>query len=316
VQLVLAHLLDARHPPPPWSADLLRGGAPAALAVTRARLAREHGRLVGVVTSGTHREHAREWWTGLLVFRRAKGPSLVLVRIARDGDQIARLHAHVHLRREQVTAPAATYATANRFRFPADGTWTILQGGATARGNHHHDHREQRWAYDAVVERFGRVRPAGRRENERYFAYGLAVRAPAAGTVVFARDGVPENVPGEPGRGGGNGVILDHGFGEFSALWHLRPGSVRVRAGERVRWGQVVGEVGNTGRSTQPHIHFHVSSGPPGTDPIALPARFSDVRVDGSLAAEVMPSRGQRVETPTATPPGAHAPDPRALIDL
>lgn len=82
-----------------------------------------------------------------------------------------------------------------------------------------------------------------------------------------ARDSIPENVPGITSRAvpitletvGGNHIILDIGEGRFAFYAHLKPGSIRVHGGDRVRRGQAIGLVGNSGNSTEPRLHFHVS---------------------------------------------------------
>jgi len=60
---------------------------------------------------------------------------------------------------------------------------------------------------------------------------------------------------------GGNYVIIDIGGGRYAFYAHLQPGSLRVKKGDRVRRGQVVGLVGNSGNSTEPHLHFHLADG-------------------------------------------------------
>jgi murein DD-endopeptidase MepM/ murein hydrolase activator NlpD len=56
----------------------------------------------------------------------------------------------------------------------------------------------------------------------------------------------------------GNHVVIDHGGGEYSQYAHLRPGSVRVRVGQSLRQGDVIGALGSSGNSTEPHLHFQV----------------------------------------------------------
>ena len=105
--------------------------------------------------------------------------------------------------------------------------------------------------------------------NASYHAYGQDALAVAAGAVVAIKDGIPENVPGANSRAvpitletvGGNHVILDLGGGRYAFYAHLQPGSLRVQVGDRVRPGQVLGLVGNSGNSTEPHLHFHLSDG-------------------------------------------------------
>ncbi len=93
-------------------------------------------------------------------------------------------------------------------------------------------------------------------------AHGVAALAPAAGTVIGIRDGMPDisvDAAGAPpleGRNCGNGVRLEHADGWMSQLCHLRRGSVLVRPGDRVAAGDAVGLVGLSGESSFPHLHI------------------------------------------------------------
>ncbi len=129
-------------------------------------------------------------------------------------------------------------------------------------------HISQRFAIDWVQMREdGRTFSGDSLDNKNYRAYGNEALAVADGTVVGFKDGIPENVP--PSRAvpitletvGGNHVILDIGGGHFAFYAHLQPGKIRVKMGDRVKRGQVIGLVGNSGNSTEPHLHFHISDG-------------------------------------------------------
>ena len=106
-------------------------------------------------------------------------------------------------------------------------------------------------------------------KNESYHAQGADALVVANGTVVAVKDSIPENVPGATSRAvpitletiGGNYVIIDIGGGKYAFYAHLQPGSLKVKVGDRVRRGQVIGLVGNSGNSTEPHLHFHISDG-------------------------------------------------------
>ncbi len=108
-----------------------------------------------------------------------------------------------------------------------------------------------------------------RLKNESYYAYGADAIAVGDGVVVATKDSIPQNIPGPASRAvpitletvGGNHVIIDLGGGRYGFYAHLQPGSLRVKNGDRVRRGQVVGLVGNSGNSTEPHLHFHLSDG-------------------------------------------------------
>lgn len=95
--------------------------------------------------------------------------------------------------------------------------------------------------------------------------YGDSVLAVADGRIVAVREGVAEsntirgNPPHGPKTAPGNYVVLALGRGKFATYEHLRPGSIRVREGDHIRRGAVLGALGFTGDSTGPHLHFHVS---------------------------------------------------------
>ena len=148
----------------------------------------------------------------------------------------------------------------------------------------------QRFAID-FVQLFpdGRSFSGDQKDNKSYRCYGAEALAVADAVVVATKDGIPENVPGPTSRAvpitletvGGNHVILDLGGGRFAFYAHLQPGSLRVKTGDKVRRGQVVGLVGNSGNSTEPHLHFHISdaNSPLGSE--GLPYAFPSFEVQG-----------------------------------
>jgi murein DD-endopeptidase MepM/ murein hydrolase activator NlpD len=108
-------------------------------------------------------------------------------------------------------------------------------------------------------------------DNRSYYAYGKSVLAVADATVVTTRDGIPDNVPRHNGQFhaavpismetvAGNNITLDLGGGQFAHYIHLQPGSLRVKAGDRVRRGQVLARIGDSGDARGPHLHFQVST--------------------------------------------------------
>jgi murein DD-endopeptidase MepM/ murein hydrolase activator NlpD len=128
----------------------------------------------------------------------------------------------------------------------------------------------QRFAIDyALLNDEGRSWSGDELDNASYHGYGAELLAVADGTVVDVKDGLPENVPGLTSRAipitmatvAGNYVTLKIGEGHYAFYAHLQPGSLRVHVGDRVRRGDVLGLLGNSGNSTAPHLHFHVSDG-------------------------------------------------------
>lgn len=104
-------------------------------------------------------------------------------------------------------------------------------------------------------------------KNANWAAYGAEVLAVADAVVADVKDGIPDNDPTADKKAvpinletvGGNYIILDVGGGRFAFYAHLQPNSIRVKAGDRVRRGQTLALLGNSGNSDAPHLHFHVS---------------------------------------------------------
>jgi hypothetical protein len=128
----------------------------------------------------------------------------------------------------------------------------------------------QRFGIDwLMLDTVGRSFTGDRLLNESYYAEGQDAIAVADGIVAATKDSIPENIPGANSRAvpitletvGGNHIILDIGGGHYAFYAHLKPGSLRVKVGDRVKRGQVVGLVGNSGNSTEPHLHFHIMDG-------------------------------------------------------
>lgn len=105
--------------------------------------------------------------------------------------------------------------------------------------------------------------------NKMFYGYGAEVLAVADGVVAFVKDGIPENVPQASGEMKhavpmtretlpGNWVSIDLGKKRYALYAHLQPGSIRLKAGDKVRKGQVIGLLGNSGNSVGPHLHFHI----------------------------------------------------------
>jgi hypothetical protein len=130
-------------------------------------------------------------------------------------------------------------------------------------------------------------------ENASDAGWGREILAPAAGTVTYARNDVPNNPhPGDrPDINTymaqhdpvmaymGNCVIIDHGNSEYSVMAHMQQGSVTVTVGERVAAGQVIGRLGNSGDSSGPHLHYQLQSGPQLFHDQSLPFRFQNIGV-------------------------------------
>jgi hypothetical protein len=127
-------------------------------------------------------------------------------------------------------------------------------------------HISQRYAIDWVkVGEDLQTHHGDPEDNRNYLCFGSDVLAVADGVVVELKDGIPENVPNAApvvpitlDTVAGNHINLDLGGGVFAMYAHLQPGSLRVKLGEKVKRGQVLALLGNTGNSTEPHLHFQL----------------------------------------------------------
>ena len=148
-------------------------------------------------------------------------------------------------------------------------------------------HLAQRFAIDFNrLDADNRTNAGDARLNTSFPSYEQPVLAVADATVVVAVDAYPDQVPNAPTgvtleNAAGNQVILDLGEGRYALYAHLKPGSVGVQAGDRVQRGQVIAELGNSGSSTGPHLHFHVMDGPSALLADGLPYGFDRFELTG-----------------------------------
>jgi hypothetical protein len=170
--------------------------------------------------------------------------------------------------------PAATV------RLPSNEPLRVFWGGDRLATNYHAAAPDQRWAYDLVVE------PAahGSEDLEEYGCYGTPVVAPVSGHVHHATDGAPDHMPGQLSSDlenpTGNTVVLRLETGTYLIIAHLKTGSVQVETGGDVKEGDPIGDCGNSGNTSEPHIHIHHQRQDPRLFPInfaeGLPLYFRD----------------------------------------
>lgn len=155
--------------------------------------------------------------------------------------------------------------TENTYHMPFQGEWMTFWGGVNNLVNYHYDVVSQRYAYDLFIMEDGTSHEGSASENESYFAYGEPVLAPLEGKVTVLEDTIEDNTPTvdtNEEQPLGNHVTIEHENGEYSVIAHLKQGSVTVEEGDMVDAGDELGKVGNSGNSSEPHIHFQVSDSP------------------------------------------------------
>lgn len=197
---------------------------------------------------------------------------------------------------------------------PVRGRWAALNSPADRTPSHGTHGYGQTYAIDVLAEPAEGGRPGFRalwpmvRRNKDFPAFGEPLFAVADATVVHTenrqRDHLSRNslpavlylmlVEGSLRDIGGvrkilgNHVVLDLGNGVFAAYAHLQRGSVTVRPGDRVRAGRQIARCGNSGNSTEPHLHFQLMDGPDADTAVGIPFRWRGVGVPANGEAFVV----------------------------
>jgi hypothetical protein len=168
----------------------------------------------------------------------------------------------------------------------------------------------QRFAIDwERLDPSGRLFVGDKRVLTNWPGYGENILAVANGTVVRAIDGLPNQVPGAlpeglaPLEADGNAVFLRLRDGRIVFYAHMIPGSVMVRAGDRVVRGQLLGRVGNSGNSSAPHLHLHVVDRNAIFGADGLPYVFSGFDVTGRIASTEAFDRAEATGDPAQLRP-------------
>ncbi len=147
----------------------------------------------------------------------------------------------------------------------------------------------QRFAIDWVqLNPDGKTYQGNSEDNKNYRAYGAEIHAVADGVVTQTKDGIPQNIPNKPAvvpitleTIGGNHVITEIGDGLYAFYAHMQPGSLRVKVGDKVHRGQVLGLLGNSGNSSEPHLHFHICNANSELGCEGLPYAFAAYELQG-----------------------------------
>ncbi|MFH8580623.1 M23 family metallopeptidase [Streptomyces zaomyceticus] len=197
---------------------------------------------------------------------------------------------------------------------PVTGHWSALNSPADRTPSHGTHQLGQTYAIDVTREDEAKPRPGFAwlwpviRRNEDFPAFDAPLLAVADATVVHAEDGqrdhlsrnslpallflmlVESGVRGLAGarRVTGNHLVLDLGDGTYAMYAHLKRGSLAVRAGDRVRAGRELARCGNSGNSTEPHVHFQLMDGPDLDTASGVPFSWRGIGVPGNKESFVV----------------------------
>lgn len=183
--------------------------------------------------------------------------------------------------------PKSSQCSKVEYRLPFSGEWTVVNGGIE-KEYCHLGGPTQRYAYDfLIMDETGKTYGGENLSDvNAYRCYGKEVLAPADGTVVEigtnCEDGkimLPRDMEATAKDIRGNYVLIKHAEKEYGFIGHLQPQSICVTVGEKVQAGKVIAKCGNTGNSSEPHVHFHVQDGMNFFTSAGIPICFKDICV-------------------------------------
>jgi murein DD-endopeptidase MepM/ murein hydrolase activator NlpD len=150
-----------------------------------------------------------------------------------------------------------------KFRLPFHGFWLTFWGGDNLLQNHHHGSTSQNYAFDFIkTDEQGKFFKTDGADSQDYFAFGQDILTPAVGKIIEVVDGLRDNRPKDLNSFNylGNYIMIKHTNDVYSVLGHLKHGSTLVKVGDIVSLGQKLAACGNSGYTTDPHLHFHVQN--------------------------------------------------------
>ncbi len=166
----------------------------------------------------------------------------------------------------------------NTYIMPIKEEWFVFWGGVNEFVNYHYAYEAQRYAYDLVIMKNDSTFKNSPNVNENYYAFNKEVTAPADGKVIKVVNHLEDNIPGEmyEMEPAGNVIIIEHTNHEYSMVAHLKKNSCLVQQGDTVKQGDVIALCGNSGNSSEAHIHFQVMDAPDLLNCQSLRIRFAD----------------------------------------
>lgn len=197
-----------------------------------------------------------------------------------------------------------------QYHLPFEGEWTVINGGCEKEVSHSWSVPTQRYAYDFVImDKDGKTQVDDSVTLSSYLCYGKHVLSPADGVVVSIGDTYGDEKPFKNGAIEltakdirGNYIIIKHAEKEYGFIGHLQPHSITVNIGQKVSQGEILANCGNSGNTSEPHIHFHLQDGINFFTSAGIPITFHNIHVSRKLGYENYDQRTiSSLQNPTPT---------------
>lgn len=226
-------------------------------------------------------------------------------------DFIFNLRFNLQCLKQLITLPAApirygsklptkdSYSCKGDYILPFKGEWSVVNGGVHKEISHSWSIPSQRYAYDfLIIDEKGKTYNGDLHKPEDYYCYGKEIIAPEDGTVVYIYDKCEDSRIYGNGKLDtnikdicGNQLVIKHYDNEYSMIAHIMPNSIVVKVGQNVKKGDFLARCGNTGNSSEPHIHFQLMTGKSHFTAAGLPIVFNQISIKESEAYQILDRR-------------------------
>jgi hypothetical protein len=181
---------------------------------------------------------------------------------------------------------------------PFTGEWYVVWGGDTIELNYHVENMAQKNAFDFVImDEGGKTYKTNGLTDDDYYAFEKEIIAPCDGEIVLAVDGIKDNEPGKlnPYFVFGNTVIIKTDKEEYIVLGHFKQNSIIVKEKEYIKKGDIIGYCGNSGNSSEPHLHFHIQNTENIIDATGVKCYFDKIIVNGNETVNYSPIKNDKI---------------------
>lgn len=181
---------------------------------------------------------------------------------------------------------------------PFKEEWFVFWGGTDVNQNYHVAYPNQKYAYDIMMIKDGKSYKGDPKKNENYYVFGKDIIAPCNAKVVKVIKGVHDNIPGElnPQQLTGNTVVLETQNKEYLLFAHLKKGSIIVEEGQMVKQGELLGQCGNSGNTTEAHLHLSLQNKIDMSTATGGKLFFDSILVNGEIKKDYLPVKNDKIQ--------------------
>ena len=185
-------------------------------------------------------------------------------------------------------------------KLPFNEEWTVIWGGETKELNYHVESQLQKGAIDFILMNESQKSHLNIGNSlDDYFSFGKSIYSPCEGEIIMAVDGINDNEIGKNNSlyPAGNSVLIKTQYDEIVFLAHLKQYSLKVKKGQFVKQGELLGLCGNSGNSSEPHLHIHIQDSEDWDQASGIICKFKNIYVNGILKTEYSPKKNDRVKS-------------------